>query len=105
MAEVRALIPVPPVAVLCWVLLQAPVVGLDKATLLANFKAAITRARANAAFIVLPRSDEQFALQQALELTLLRGMIRYQANAMYIVNPEKQALLAYYAKSIEHHLE
>jgi hypothetical protein len=79
--------------------------GLDKTALLSSFKAAIVRARTNTAFIVLPRSDEQFALQQALELALLRGMIRYQSNGNYIVNPDKQALLAYYAKSIEHHLE
>jgi glycerol-3-phosphate O-acyltransferase len=105
MADVHALIPVPPVAVLCWVLLQAPDAGLRKSELLSNFKAAIAHARSHAAFVVLPRSDEQFALQQALELTLLRGMIRYQANGMYLVNPEKQALVAYYAKSIEHHLE
>ena len=105
MAEVHALLPVPPVAVLCWVLLQAPVAGLNKAELLSSFKAAIAHARTNAAFVVLPRSDEQFALQQALELTLLRGMIRYQANGMYLVNPDKQVLVAYYAKSIEHHLE
>jgi glycerol-3-phosphate O-acyltransferase len=105
MADVHALIPVPPVAVLCWVLLQAPDAGLRKKELLSNIKAAIAHARSHAAFVVLPRSDEQFALQQALELTLLRGMIRYQANGMYLVNPEKQALVAYYAKSIEHHLE
>jgi glycerol-3-phosphate O-acyltransferase len=105
MADVHALIPVPPVAVLCWVLLQAPDTGLRKSELLSNFKAAIAHARSHAAFVVLPRSDEQFALQQALELTLLRGMIRYQANGMYLVNPDKQALVAYYAKSIEHHLE
>lgn len=105
MADVRALIPVPPVAILCWVLLQAPHAGLGKAELLSNFKAAIVRARAHAAFVVLPRSDEQFALQQALEMTLLRGMIRYQANSMYLLNPDKQALVAYYAKSVEHHLE
>jgi glycerol-3-phosphate O-acyltransferase len=105
MADVHALIPVPPVAVLCWVLLQAPDTGLGKAELLAAFKAAIAHARTNAAFVVLPRSDEQFALQQALELTLLRGMIRYQANRMYLLNPDKRALVAYYAKSIEHHLE
>ena len=104
MADVHALIPVPPVAVLCWVLLQAPDAGLRKSELLSNFKAAIAHARSHAAFVVLPRSDEQFALQQALELTLLRGMIRYQANGMYLVNPDKQALVAYYAKSIEHHL-
>ncbi len=105
MADVHALIPVPPVAVLCWVLLQAPDTGLCKSELLAGFKAAIAHARTHAAFVVLPRSDEQFALQQALELTLLRGMIRYQTNSMYLVNPDKQALVAYYAKSIEHHLE
>ena len=105
MAEVRSLIPVPPVAVLCHVLLQASDAGMDKTELLSHFKACISHARANNAFIVLPRSDEQFALQQALELTLLRSMIRYQANGLYVVNPDKQALVAYYAKSVEHHFD
>lgn len=105
MATVKTLIPVPPVATLCWVLQQAPIAGLDKPQLLADFKSAIAQARRNSAFVILPRSSEQFALQKALELTLLRGMIRYQSNGHYIINPEKQALVAYYAKSIEHHLE
>ncbi len=105
MARVLELIPVPPVATLCWVLQQSPATGLDKAALLASFKAAIAQARARNAFVVLARSSEQFALQQALELTLLRGMIRYRSNGNYVINPDKQALVAYYAKSIEHHLE
>ena len=49
-------------------------------------------------------ADTVAEYMRALELTLLRGMIRYQAN-LYRVNPDKQALVAYYAKSIEHHLE
>ncbi|MDH3536595.1 MAG: hypothetical protein OER87_12695, partial [Gammaproteobacteria bacterium] len=105
MATVSELIPVPPVATLCWVMQQAPDDGLDKAALLASFRTAISQARKRGAFVILPRSDEQFALQQALELTLLRGMIRYQTDDNYRVNPDKQALVAYYAKSIEHHFE
>jgi glycerol-3-phosphate O-acyltransferase len=101
MAEVQALIPVTPVATLCWVLSQAPTNGLDQAALLARFKQAIVQARARGAFIILARANEQFALQQAIELTLLRGMIRYQAD-IYRINPEKQVLVNYYAKSIEH---
>ena len=105
MDAVRALIPVPPVATLCWVLQHAPQQGLDKVELLAAFKAALDRARARNAFIVLPRSSAQYALQHALELTLLRGMIRHQAGGKYWINSDKQALVAYYAKSIAHHLE
>ncbi|MDH3448754.1 MAG: 1-acyl-sn-glycerol-3-phosphate acyltransferase [Gammaproteobacteria bacterium] len=105
MAVVRELIPVPPVATLCWVMRQAPATGLDKEALLARFREAIALARKRGAFVVVPRSDDQFALQQALELTLLRGMIRFQAENNYRINPDKQALVAYYAKSIEHHFE
>jgi hypothetical protein len=32
-------------------------------------------------------------------------MPEYQADGKYTVNPEKQALVAYYAKSIEHYFE
>ncbi len=105
MSTVRELIPVPPVATLCWVLLQAPGPGLNKVELRTGFRHAIARARVNNALVVLARSNEQYALQQAIELTLLRGMVRYQANGNYLVNPDKRALVAYYAKSIEHHLE
>ena len=104
MARVLELIPVPPVATLCWVLQQASAAGLDKPALLAGFKQAIARAQAKDAFVVLARGNAQDALEHALELTLLRGMVRFQANGNYAVNPEKQALLAYYAKSIDHHL-
>ena len=31
-------------------------------------------------------------------------MVRYETDGNYTVNPEKKALVAYYAKSIEHHL-
>jgi glycerol-3-phosphate O-acyltransferase len=105
MSIVKDLIPVPPVAAMCSVLQQAPAAGLTREELLAGFRKVVQQARSRNAFIVLPRSNEQFALQQAIELTLLRGMIRYQGNANYLVNPDKQALVAYYAKSIEHHLE
>lgn len=105
MADVLELVPVPPVATLCRVLQQAPGQGLKKKELLSKFKKTMKRARARGAFVVVPRSNPQYALQQALELTLLRGMVRYQADGNYVINPEKQALIAYYAKSIEHYFE
>ena len=105
MAQVKNLIPVPPVALLCSVLQQAPEVGLNKTELLANFKHAFLQAREKNAFVVLARASAQYSLQQALELTLLRGMLRYQTDGNYLVNPEKRALVAYYAKSIEHYFE
>ena len=105
MAKVRELIPVPPVATLCWVLLQAGDKGLSKKQLLADFKSAFARAREKGAFVVLARSSARFSLTQALELTLLRNMVRYDTAGHYVINPEKKALVAYYAKSIEHHLD
>jgi hypothetical protein len=84
---------------------KAPAQGLHQSALLTRFKSAIAELRAHGAFVVLTRASEQFALQKALELTLLRGMIIYQADAMYRVNPGKQALVNYYAKSIEHFFE
>ena len=105
MASVQGLIPVTPVALLCRVLERAPEAGLDKTRMLAEFKAAMRAARAAPAFVVVPRDDEQFALEHALELTLLRGMIRHQADGNYRVNPDRRALVAYYAKSIAHHFE
>jgi len=103
MAVVESLIPVAPVATLCWVLQQAAPDSLDKATLLSRFKAAIAAARRRGAFVVLARGSAQFALQQAIELTLLRGMIVYQSDGDYRINPAKRALVDYYAKSVAHH--
>ena len=104
MARVKELIPVPPVAMLCRVLQQAPA-GLNKTQLLAEFKQVFVQAREKNAFVVLARGNTQYSLQQALELTLLRGMVRYQTDGHYVANPEKQALVSYYAKSIEHYFE
>ncbi len=104
MSTIQDLIPVPPVAALCWVLQQAPAEGLDRTRLLADFSAALRRARNRQAFVILPRASEQYALQQALELTLLRGMIRHQADGSYRISSERQALVAYYARSVEHQL-
>ena len=103
MATVQNLIPVTPVALLCRVLERSPAEDLDKARILAAFRDAIGSARARSAFVVVPRGDAQFALEHALELTLLRGMIRYQANGSYRINPDKRSLVGYYARSIAHH--
>lgn len=103
MTQVKTLIPVPPVPLLCRVLQQAPAAGYDKTRLLAKFKQSFVQAREQNAFVVLARASTQYSLQQALELTLLRGMVRYQSNGNYVINPEKQALIAYYAKSVEHY--
>ncbi len=103
-ASLFELVPLPPVAILCWVLQQAPAEGLDKARLLSDFKEVTVKAHSQGAFVALTRANAQDALQHALELTLLRGMVHYQSNGNYVVNPEKQALVAYYAKSINHHL-
>jgi glycerol-3-phosphate O-acyltransferase len=105
MAAVQALIPVPPVATLCWVLRQAGPDGLDKTRLLVQFKQAIASAKTQGAFVVVPHADEQFALQKAIELMLLRGMIRYRDDGVYRIHSEQQALVAYYAKSIEHYFQ
>ena len=56
-------------------------------------------------FVVLPRAREQIALEHALELTLLRGMVRHRTDGSYRINPAKRELVAYYARSIEHHFE
>ncbi len=103
MATVQDLIPLTPVALLCRVLEEAPEDDLDKARILADFRAGIRSARARSVFAVVPRGDEQFALEHALELTLLRGMIRHQSNGSYRINPDRRTLVAYYAKSIAHH--
>ena len=103
MGEISSLIPVPPVATLCWVLREAPEDGVKRERLLVDFRTAIACANQRGACIVLPRADVQLGLQQALEQTLLRGMIRYRADSgTYLVNPDKRALLLYYAKSVEH---
>lgn len=105
MAGIQELIPVPPVATLCWVLRQAGPGGLDKVGLLEQFKTAIEHARAAGAFVVVPRADPQYALQKAIELMLLRGMLHYREDGIYRVPEDRQPLASYYAKSIEHHLQ
>lgn len=102
MANVEALIPVTPVAALSRVILAATENGFDKIQLLREFQTCIQKAKLNNAFLVLPRNNEQEALEQALELTLLRGLVEHDGQH-YRVSSGKQALLSYYAKSIEHY--
>ena len=102
MDDVKALIPVTPVAVLARILLRAPQIGIDKNQLLKEFQTCIQEAKQNNAFVILPRNSEQEALEQALELTLLRGLVEHDGR-QYRVVPAKQAFLCYYAKSIEHY--
>jgi glycerol-3-phosphate O-acyltransferase len=106
MDDVEALIPVTPVAVLARVLLATTENGLDKNQLLREFQACIQKAKQNDAFVVLPRNSEQEALEQALELTLLRGLVEHDGHRYRVSsakNSGKKALLGYYAKSIAHY--
>ena len=103
MADIESLIPVTPVAVLAHVLMTTSENGLDKNQLLKEFQACIQTAKQNNAFVVLPRNNEQEALEQSLELTLLRGLVDHDGQR-YRPASDKKALLSYYAKSIEHYL-
>jgi len=105
MTTVEDLVPVPPVALLCRILQQASGHSLSERQLLARFQTAAATARGRGALMILPRNSEQFALQQALDLILLRRMIQRASDGSYSVNPQQQALIAYYAKSIAHFFE
>lgn len=106
MDDIRALIPVTPVPVLCHVLREAEGKGEgarhEEKHLLDAFRACLERAEALGATVILPRNDSRLALLHALNQLCARRMLRQRSGRSYVINAEKSRLISYYANTIDH---
>ncbi len=105
MDNIRGLIPVTPVPVLCHVLRPYGESHVEEKELLAGFRARIEQAEDHDATIILPRNDSRLALLHALNQLVARKILFHHGGREYSVNPENAPLVDYYANTIEHLLD
>ena len=102
MAEINSLIPVTPVPLLCHVIQQAESESFEEAELLEGFRDRVARAERLNATVILPRNDPRLAMLHSLNQLVARKLLNQSGPRTYVVNPEKSALVSYYANSIDH---
>ncbi len=102
MDEIRDLIPVTPVPVLCHVLDAADDSHFEEDQLLEAFRQRVDRALALGATVVLPRNDARLALLHAVNQLCARRMLHDEGKRAYAINEEKKRLISYYANTVDH---
>ena len=101
MAQVGALIPVLPVPLVARVLLAAEGRALSEFEIKASVGAEVERLSARGAHVYLPRGDWDYAVGAGLRMLTQRHLV-HESEGLYRTVPGELALLAYYARSIEH---
>lgn len=101
MDQVGRLIPVLPVPLVARVLLAAEGRALSEFEIKSRVGAEVERLTAHGAHVYLPRGDWDYAVGAGLRMLTQRHLVR-EAEGLYSTNAGEIALLAYYARSIEH---
>ncbi|MFO0208602.1 MAG: hypothetical protein ACK54L_21085, partial [Betaproteobacteria bacterium] len=101
MAAVGRLIPVLPVPLVARVLLASGPVALSEFEIKSRVGAEVERLRSRGAQVYLPRGDWDYAVGAGLRMLTLQHLVD-ATDGLYLARPQEAALLAYYARSIEH---
>ena len=101
MQAVGRLIPVLPVPLVARVLLAADGQTLSELEIKSRVSAEVERLRARGAQVYVPRSDWDYAVGAGLRMLTLRHLVD-ATDGLYLARPQEAALLACYARSIEH---
>jgi len=100
MEDIAALIPVPPVALVCRVLIKEDGALVSMETLKTRYAQEADRAKANGANLFLPDGDGSLGIPEALTLLRGRGMIVQTGSDEISVPQSQRRLVEYYANSI-----
>jgi glycerol-3-phosphate O-acyltransferase len=100
MDQVGRLIPVLPVPLMARVLLACDG-ALSELEIKSRVGAEVERLKSRGAHVYVPRRDWDYAVGAGIRMLTLRHLAE-KIEGLYSVNPEEAALLAYYARSIEH---
>ncbi len=103
MSEVGHVVPALPVSIVATVMLSAGDAPLTLFELKGRAFEIIKALETRGAYIHIPRSDRDYAIDVGLRMLLTRRFI-LEADGVYRVNPDERVLLAYYANAIAHHL-
>jgi len=102
MDAIAAVVPILPVSVVAWVMLEAPPEGLDLLGLEERANRLLGRLRAAGAPVFeAPRSTRARVLAEALDMLRLRRLVAVEGGR-FRPRPEEDALLRYYANAIDH---
>jgi len=104
MAQIGAVVPVLPVALVATVLLQARGQALSELDLKAAVHELIIRLERAGAHVYIPRADHDYAITVGLRMLTLRRIVR-ERDGLYSPDPDELPVLSYYANSIAHLVE
>jgi glycerol-3-phosphate O-acyltransferase len=104
MAQIGAVVPVLPVALVATVLLQARGQALSELDLKAAVHELIIRLERAGAHVYIPRADHDYAITVGLRMLTLRRILT-ERDGLYSPDPDELPVLGYYANSIAHLVE
>ena len=102
MEEVGHVVPALPVPIVATVMLAAGDAPLTHFELKGRAFEVMQALERRGAYIHIPRSDREYAIDVGLRMLVLRRLVIEDA-AGYRINPGEHVLLAYYANAIAHH--
>jgi glycerol-3-phosphate O-acyltransferase len=101
MAEVRSLIPVLPVSLVCHVLLEQPLRAWVAGEITARAMSLMEDLESRGANVYLPRTDYGYAVEAGLRMVRMRRFVTEAGGRLKMV-PEEETIVRYYANSIAH---
>lgn len=101
MGKIGEMVPVLPVSLVAWVMLNRAGSGLDDLDLKAQVARRIEELEALGAHLYIPRHNRDYAVEVGLRLLTLRHLV-LRAEGLLRANPQELTLLAYYANSLSH---
>jgi glycerol-3-phosphate O-acyltransferase len=100
MRELERTIPALPVTLVASAMLKESGRALTAFELKGHVHALIGRLESQGAYIHIPRSDREYAIDVGLRMLLLRRIVLKEADGAYRLNPAETKLAAYYANAI-----
>jgi len=103
MADISAMMPVLPVALLATILLKNSQSGMSRLDLKVQVYDLIKQLEDRQAPVLLPQRARDHTISNALHMLVIRHIVE-EAEDMYRCAPDSHQILQYYANSIAHHL-
>jgi len=104
MLEVTRIIPVVPVSLISSVFVENPDRNFSELEIKARTQVLINKLEERGAYVYIPRSDRNYAIEVGLRMLTLRHLVVKDDN-LFRVAREETNLLQYYANSITHFLK
>jgi glycerol-3-phosphate O-acyltransferase len=104
MTAVGRIVPVVPVALIATVFLEDTQKSFSELELKSEVQHKIDKLEERNAFVYIPRSDRNYAIEVGLRTLILRHIV-HEEDDLYRAAPGETKILRYYANSIAHLFE